>query len=72
VQVVGQHDHDAPGRHTDQEGEVGDVEAPGHVTVHARDAQAEVQLLQVDQEGNPDQAEQQGHPSVVSFSPFDG
>ena len=50
VQIVGQHHHDAPGGHADQKGELGDVESPGDIPAHAGDAQAEVQLLQVDAE----------------------
>jgi hypothetical protein len=42
VQVVGQHHHHAPGGHTDQKGELGDVESPGHVPAHAGDAETEI------------------------------
>ena len=72
VQIVGQHHHHASGGHADQEGEVGDVKSPGDIPAHAGDAQAELQLLQVDQEADAGQAEQEDHPCPIPFTSFYG
>ena len=47
VEVVGQNQHDRRRGHSDQEGELGDVERPGDVPAHAGDAQAVIQLAEV-------------------------
>ena len=55
-----------PAVNADEEGEVGDVHAPGHLVAHAGDDESVDQLLRVGVE--PEQADdgQQAHPGVVA------
>jgi hypothetical protein len=73
VQIVGQHHHHAPGGHTDQVGELGDVKAPGDVPAHAGDTETELELHQIEPEAGTDHTQQDDHPSpVVPFISFYG
>jgi len=47
VQIVRQHQHDRRGGNTNQKSKLGDVQTPGNVAAHARNAQAVIQLAQV-------------------------
>lgn len=53
------------------EGELGDVEAPGHVAIHAGDLHAVGELRQVAGEADADQGQQDADPSVVLGAAFE-
>ena len=45
VKVIGQDHHDGRGCHADQEGELGNIDAPGNVPAHAGYSQAFCELV---------------------------
>ena len=65
VQIIGEHDHHGGSRDTHQEGELGDVEAPGDIAAEARDSETVVQLPQVAEEAGGDDRQQEQDPEPV-------
>ncbi len=71
VKVVWQHQHDPAGGDADQEGELGDVHAPGDIAAHAGVAQTILKLLDITEHADRYEPEKDGHPGPVSFTSFE-
>ncbi len=67
MEVGGQHQHHGRGRHTHKIGELRDIQPPGHITVHTRDAEAVLELIQVDKAAARDDAEQKEQPHIIAL-----
>ena len=65
VEVVWQHDHDAPGGDPDKEGEVADVETPGDVTAHTGDLETDGHLIDVCSKTDDDEGEEEYDPRPI-------
>ena len=70
IDVDRNHQHDRRGSHADEEGEVGDIDAPGDLICHAGDVQALDELLGVRIEAEQADREQRASPQVVAPVPL--
>ena len=70
MEVVGQHDHHAGSGDADQVGELGDVEAPGHIPAQAGDGQAHVELPHVHGAADAHDGQEDTQPAPVARRTF--
>ena len=66
VDINGNDHHDRRRRHADQEGEVGDIDAPGNFVAHPGDDQPVGKLPAIGVEAEQADDRQQAHPGVVT------
>ena len=71
MEVGGKHEHHGRGRNTDQIGELGDVQAPGHVTAHAGNAQTIKKLEEIDNAANRYDSDQEEQPHIIALRAFE-
>jgi hypothetical protein len=69
VEVVGDDEHHGGCRHADEEGELADVQAPGHVPAHAGDPESQLELSQVEERAHRDEAGEHDDPAPVPAAP---
>ncbi len=66
IDINGNDHHDGRRRHADQEGEVGDIDAPGNLVAHPGDDQAVGELPAIGVEAQQADHRQHAHPRVVT------
>lgn len=71
VEIRGQNKHHRRSGHAHEIGELGDVEAPGHVAAHACDGKPAKDLDKIHAEGKPDESAQTTQPDVVTRPAFE-
>ena len=67
VEIGGQDQHHGRGRHADEIGELRNIQPPGDLTIHARDAETALELVQIDKAAARDDAEQKEQPHIIAL-----